>query len=408
VPTTTPFWLDEPYQPRPPLTGDLTCDVAIVGGGVGGLSTAWHLAERGLQAVVLEARTAGSGASGRNGGFLIAGPALFHNDARSLVGPELARRLYQATYDAQTRVLEIAEELGVSGAFRQVGSLRLAWDEEEADHIRDQVRALQEDGFPADLVEEADLPEPLRRPGRAGCFVNHDFGMQPAHWMRGLARGLEARGVRIFEHSRVEGPVEPGEPLNIAGGGTVTAERVVVASDGALPDLVPQFRGRVLTRRLHMLATEPVGPGYDVEPLIYSRWGFEYHQLRPDRRITLGGFSDLDAKDSYTSVEEGNPTVHERLERYLQEELGVDAAVTHRWVGIVGYSADQRAFAGEAPGSDGRLFVAGGYSGSGNLNGFASGRIVAELVADGHSPDADLYDTSRPRAEVVRPHYGTV
>ena len=103
--TTTPFWLDEPYQPRPPLPGDRTCDVAIVGGGVGGLSTAWHLAERGVKAVVLESRTAASGASGRNGGFLIAGPALFHNDARDLLGHDLARRLYQATYDAQTRVL---------------------------------------------------------------------------------------------------------------------------------------------------------------------------------------------------------------------------------------------------------------------------------------------------------------
>src|SRR5262249_10982269 len=128
-------------------------------------------------------------------------------------------------------------------------------------------------------------------------------------------------------------------------------------------------------------------------------------QLRPDGCITLGGFSDLDADASYTEREEANPAVHARLERYLHEELGVQAEVTHRWVGLVGYSSDQRAFAGELPGSDGRLFVLGGYSGSGNLNGFNAGRIVAEIVATGGSPDADLYDTSRETAEKVRPNY---
>jgi glycine/D-amino acid oxidase-like deaminating enzyme len=305
-------------------------------------STAWHLAERGVKAVVLESRTAASGASGRNGGFLIAGPALFHNDARALLGRDLARRLYQATYDAQTRVLEIAEELGVRDVLRQVGSLRLGEDERESAHIRDQVAALREDGFPAELVEEDDVPAPLRRPGRVGCFVDHDCGMQPARWIRGLARGLEARGVRIFEGTPVQGPVEPGRPVRTATG-TVTADKVVVAADGALPDLVPQLEGGVRCRRLHMVATEPVEASYDVQPLVYARWGFEYHQLRPDRRVTLGGFSDLDGKGSYTTVEEANPKVHQRLERYLREELGVDAAVTHRWVGLVGYSADQRA-----------------------------------------------------------------
>src|SRR4051794_9094309 len=95
--TTTPFWQDYPYQPREPLDGDRSVDVCVVGAGIGGVSTAWHLAERGVRALVLEARQVAAGASGRNGGFLIAGAAPFHNDARALFGGELARRIYAAT-----------------------------------------------------------------------------------------------------------------------------------------------------------------------------------------------------------------------------------------------------------------------------------------------------------------------
>jgi glycine/D-amino acid oxidase-like deaminating enzyme len=271
--------------------------------------------------------------------------------------------------------------------------------------VREQTAALQEDGFPAELVEEDALPGPLRRPGRAGCFVDHDAGMQPARWIRGLARGAEARGVRIVEGTPVQGPVQAGAPL-VTPHGRVHAERVVVAADGALPGLVPQVADRVRCRRLHMLATAPVDSGYDVEPLVYSRWGYEYHQLRPDRRLTLGGFSDLDGSASYTSVEEPSGAVHERLERYLHEELGVRAPVTHRWIGLVGYSTDQRPYAGELPGAGGRLYVLGGYSGSGNLNGFVAGRIVAELIAESRSDDADLYDPTRDAQAVERPGSG--
>ena len=86
--------------------------------------------------------------------------------------------------------------------------------------------------------------------------------------------------------------------------------------------------------------------------------------------------------------------VLQRLERHLRDELGVEAPVTHRWVGLVGYGPDERPLAGPVPGEDG-LYVLGGYNGTGNLNGFVAGRVVAELIARGNAPDADLYDTER-------------
>src|SRR5206468_695520 len=123
---TIPVWHDDAYRPRPSLEGDARADVCIVGAGVGGLSTAWHLADRGIRSTIVEATRVGGGASGRNGGFLIAGTAPLYNDARRLFGRTQARRMHLTTIEAQAQIAAIAAEIGAADCFRWVGGLRLA------------------------------------------------------------------------------------------------------------------------------------------------------------------------------------------------------------------------------------------------------------------------------------------
>jgi gamma-glutamylputrescine oxidase len=379
---TVPYWLDYPYEARPPLDRNVEVDACVIGGGVSGLSCARELARRGAQTVLLEARTVASGASGRNGGFLLAGGAPFHVDAREAWGREPARRIYARTVQVQQEVYALAQSLGVSDAVRPVGSLRLATSEEEAEHVRRHVEALKEDGFEAELVEADELEPALRKIGHAGCLVSHDGALQPARWIRAFATDAEAAGATIFENTRAQ----LGEELT-ANGATVRARHVVVAADGPLPSLLPEATDNVKARRLHMIATAPL-PQRIVSTLVYSRWGYEYFQQLPDRRIALGGFSDLDGPASYTSEERGDPRVWERLGRYVEDELGVEGAgITHSWVGVVGFSDDCRPFAGEV--RDG-LYAVGGYSGHGNLIGLMAGRAVAERIASGSSEDLEL------------------
>lgn len=376
---TTPYWLDTPYEPRPPLESDEETDVCIVGGGVAGLSCAFRLARRGIDALVLEAGTVAGGASGRNGGFLIAGTALFHNDARERLGADRARELYARTLDAQRQVYELARELGAGDAVRRVGLLRLAVSEEEAKHVRAHAAGLRADGLPGEIVERDALPLALRRTGIVGCLTEHDGAIHPVRWYRLLASAAEEAGARIVEGTPVRAPVPaPGEGAVTTEYGTVRGRRVVVAADGALPRLVPEFAGRVRARRLHMVATSPAPPA--VEQLVYARWGHEYLQQLDDGRLLAGGFSDLDGDASYTDSDAGDPAVWERVQRYLREELGTDAEVTHRWTGVVGYSEDSLPFAGEVPGRPG-LFAVGGYSGHGNVPGFMCGRDIADAIA---------------------------
>jgi gamma-glutamylputrescine oxidase len=374
------FWLDEPYEPRPPLTGDVEVEACVIGAGVAGLACARRLAEHGIETLVLERETVAGGASGRNGGFLIAGLAPFHNDAVDLYGRDYASRVYARTLAVQQEMYALAAELGVGDAMRRVGSLRVASSEEEADHVRRHAAALREDGFPGRLLEADELPPALRRSAWNACLTEHDGSLQPARWVRALACHAEDAGARIHEGTAVSAPVKaPGEGVVEAAAATVRARHVLVAADGALPALVPSYSGRVRARRLHMVATEPV-PERVVEELVYARWGYEYFQQRPDGRILAGGFGDLDGAASYTDRGDGDARIWERIERYLREDVGVHAGITHRWTGTVGYSHDRRPYVGQVPGRPG-LWVAGGYSGTGNVPGFLAGQELADMVA---------------------------
>jgi gamma-glutamylputrescine oxidase len=372
-----PYWLDEPYEPRPPLTGDMEVEACVIGAGVGGLSCARRLAGHGIETLVLERDTVAGGASGRNGGFLIAGLAPFHNDAVKLWGREYAARVYARTLEAQGEMYALAAGLGVGDAVRRVGSLRVSSSEEEAEHVRRHAAALREDGFPAELLARDELPRALRPSGWNACLTDHDGSLQPARWIRALAGDAERAGVRIHEGSAVRAPIE-GAELKLEGG-SVRARHVIVAADGALPRLVPFYAGRVRARRLHMVATAPF-PERIVDRLVYARWGYEYFQQRPDGRILAGGFGDVDGEASYTDRGDGDPRIWDRIARWLREDIGVDAPVTHRWTGTVGYSEQRRPFVGPVPGRPG-LWVAGGYSGTGNVPGFLAGMCLADMIA---------------------------
>ena len=377
---TAPYWLDAPYDARAPLADDAEVEAVVVGAGVGGLSCARRLAQHGIETLVLERGTVASGASGRNGGFLLAGIAPFHVDARERLGAERARAIYQRTLDAQQEVYELAAELGATDAVRRVGLLRVSASEEEAEHVRRHARALRADGFPAELLERDELPAALRRGFFNGCLTENDGALHPARWIRALAQAAERAGARICEGSPVRPPIYPPYQAGVlAAGRTVRAKHVIVASDGALPALVPRYDGRVRARRLHMVATEPLRERVLDRPL-YSRWGFEYAQQTPDGRVLAGGFSDLDADGSYTDRDEGSPAVWEKVEGWLREQLAVYEKVTHRWVGTVGYSDDGLPYAGAVPDAPG-LYVLGGYSGHGNVPGYLAGQEVADLVA---------------------------
>jgi gamma-glutamylputrescine oxidase len=127
----------------------------------------------------------------------------------------------------------------------------------------------------------------------------------------------------------------------------------------------------------------------------YARQGFDYWQQLPDRRVLLGGFRDVSILDELTDVEEMTPAIQDSLESFLGELIGETPRISHRWAGIFGLTQDMIPLVGGVPGRDG-LWVAGGYSGHGNVLGFACGELVADaILGDASSPQLQLFDPAR-------------
>ena len=157
--------------------------------------------------------------------------------------------------------------------------------------------------------------------------------------------------------------------------GAATGRAVVVACDGLLPRLVPELRGIVYPVRGQMLATEPIADPVITLPT-HSDHGFVYARPTLDGRLAIGGCRSADLEAEYTDDDAPTPAVQEALERFIAERMGLaGVAVTHRWAGTMGFSADLLPVVGEVPGRPG-LHVAGGYSGVGNVQGFVCGGML--------------------------------
>jgi glycine/D-amino acid oxidase-like deaminating enzyme len=376
----TPAWDDARWTPLPRLASKIQADVCVIGLGGSGLTCIHALVERGARVVGIDATSVGGGAAGRNGGFLLAGTSEFYHDSVQSLGRERARAIYQLTIDEIERIAAQTPEL----VFR-TGSLRIAGSDEEEKDCERQLEALRADAFPGEHYEG---PE-----GR-GLLVPGDASFQPLARCRILATRAVSAGARLFEHSPA---VDVRSGYVRTPDGIIECEKVVVAVDGRLEALLPELSSRIRTARLQMLATAP-SPEVSLPRPVYSRYGYDYWQQLPDKRIVVGGCRDAFAEDEWTNELITSEALQARLERLLREKIGSTQPITHRWAALVSYSNNEVPVLEEVrPG----VIAIGAYSGTGNVVGALYGRIAAELAATGTSSLAGVVKTpARPRSAI--------
>jgi gamma-glutamylputrescine oxidase len=370
---TSSFWLSEPHDPTPAVQLDGSPDVAVVGGGITGCACALALAEAGLRVRLFEAREIAGGASGRNGGFALRGGAAPYPVLSESIGRENTAELWRWT---ERELQELAEIAG--DAFRPTGSLRLAVDREERDELEEEYDAMRADGFAVEWRSE--LPAPLID-YPAAIFHSPDGVLQPARLVRRLAARAAEAGVEIHEHTRVASREE------------TEAEIVVVATDGYPSGLLGQLEGLIVPTRGQVIATEAI-PELLFEVPHYGRHGFDYWHQRSDGRIVAGGFRDVSLQSEFTAEDVTTSVVQEALEAFVASLVGRPIRVDYRWAGIFGMIFDFLPVVGPVPGAEG-LWVAGGYSGHGNVLGFSCGRLVARAIQGERDPLLDLFEPSR-------------
>lgn len=355
------------------VDGDADVDVVVIGGGVTGCSCALTLAKGGLRVRLREAREIAGGASGRNGGFALRGGAMAYDEACASLGRTQARALWALTERSLGRIAELAGD-----AFQPVGSLRLAADGPERDAIKRELDALRDDGFAGSWLDE--LPSPLDRLYAGAALNPGDGALQPARWVRRLARQAAEAGAEIIERSRVD--------LR-----DLKAPAVVLAVDGLTSVVAPELAAMVRPVRGQVLVTEPLTERFFERPH-YARHGYDYWQQLEDGRLVIGGKRDTSVETEYTSTEETTSAIQEAIEAQVVELVGHLPRITHRWAGIWGETPDRLPLAGGLPGQE-RIWVAGGYSGHGNVIGFACGDLIAHAILGKHAPELELFDPAR-------------
>ncbi|MDP9093779.1 MAG: FAD-binding oxidoreductase [Actinomycetota bacterium] len=384
------LWFDQlgsRVEPRPALVSPIAVDVAIVGAGFTGLWTAYYLLglDPSLRIAVLDAETAGFGASGRNGGWCSAlYPVSIATLARE-VGRSRAVAQYRAMHESVTELERVLAAESIDADLAMGGTIVVARTSPQWDRARNEVRVDRSFGLDLQLLDAEAAAERLRATDVLGAtYTPHCACVQPAKLVRGLADVIERRGARIYEHTRATS-IEPGA-VHTAGG-TVRAERIVRATEGFTAQL-PRLRREIAPVYSLVIATEPLPVKVWERIGLAQRETFSDHrhliiygQRSADDRMVFGGrgapyhFGSR-IRPAYDRVS----GVFDALRRTLGELFPIlrDVAITHRWGGPLGIARDWHPsvdFDAESG-----LAWAGGYVGDGVGAANLAGRTLADLL----------------------------
>lgn len=388
------YWIETapPGEPAPPPSGDLDIDVAVVGGGIAGLSTAWELARQGREVAVLEADRLAAGVTGRTTAKLSALHTLVYDRLRRTRGAEGARLYAQSQSEAIRHAAELVEELDIDCDWEEAAAFTYAENPEGVGQLRAEAEAARAAGLPASFVTDTDLPFPV-----AGAVrVRGQAQFHPRKYLLALADDLRRRGGAVYEGTRVVGLTE-GEPcvLSTDAGVSVRANEVVVATHYPVFDRALLFTRLSPRRELVVAATidESRAPrGMYITP------------ERGTRSVRSAPYGDgrrllIVTGEHFTP---GTADVEERFARLSAwaADRFEGLTFTHRWATQDNDSTDSVPLVGPLHPGSRHAYVVTGFGGWGLSGGIMAGCLLSDLLAGRDVPWAGLYDPRRLRSVI--------
>lgn len=364
--------------PRPSLGGQMQADVCVVGGGFTGLSAALSCAEAGLETVLLEAETVGSGASGRNGGQLIPGLNKSGPELVAMLGRDHAEALYRLALSARDLVHERIARHAIDCDLR-AGHFHLA---AKPAHYAAFAR---ECAFLNRLLgrEDARLIPP-HEVGRyvdvkgyhGGIYMAGGGHFHPLKYALGLAQAAETAGARLFERSRVTAVCDDTPATVRTAMGEVRAGHVILACDASMADVAPDAGRFTMPVLNYNIATEPLAEDL-ARALIPSgaavsdsRFVLNYFRISADNRLIFAG------GEKYTPTPPADIAGFVRPYMLKLFPQLADARIDYAWGGAVGITLNRLPHFGLR----GKVLFAHGFSGLGALLTTLAGELLAETV----------------------------
>jgi glycine/D-amino acid oxidase-like deaminating enzyme len=364
----------------PSLDRELRTEVLIVGGGVGGALCAYLLAERGIDAVLVESGRIAGGSTLASTGLLQYASDKMLTSMIHTFGEGPAVHFYRLSRKALERLKQIAGRLDGAARMTERGSLYLASSEQDADSLREECEMLQRFGFPAIWWSAGEIADrfSFRYPG--AIYAEGDAEMNPYAFVHGLVQEAARLGGRIYEQSPMRGS-EPGEGGRIrcrCGEGIVTARHVIWAT-GYETQQLKKERGAHL-RATYVTVTEPAASlgGWFEQCLIWeTARPYLYMRTTPDGRIIAGG---LDEGLHGGRLPEGreirqSDRLMAEIRRRFPDQNGL--AASYAWGAVFGESRDGLPYIGPHPSYPGYYFLEG-YGG----NGTVCSMIAADMLVD--------------------------
>jgi len=361
-------------------------DVAVIGAGITGVTTALLLKREGARVAVLERDTVAGGATGRTTAKCSALQETRYRTLRAQHGDEVAAVYAQANLAAVAQIAALVEDEALDCSLQRVPALTYAAQEEHLPEVEEEARAARAAGLPVELTADAGLPFAVRGAVR----LDDQAQFHPVRYVRALADRVDGEGSAIFEHTTVTG-VDEGSPCRVAtaAGHAVAAEQVVVATNYPLLDR-GAFFARLEATRSYLVAARVRG---DVPPGMLISAGKPTRSVRHFRGagetwLLVGG------EGHPTGASEAQPERYAALERFAREHWDV-IDVPYRWSTQDAMPVDGLPFIGRYTPASSRLFVATGFQKWGMTNGTAAAMLLSDLVAARANPWAETFDPGR-------------
>ncbi|MFF0852875.1 FAD-dependent oxidoreductase [Streptomyces sp. NPDC003280] len=390
---TESYWLrTAPGPSYPALTEDTEVDVAVVGAGMAGLSTAHELARAGLRVAVLEAGRVAAGVTGHTTAKLTAQHTLVYDRLRRTRGPEGARLYARSQSEAIEHAAALVTGLGIDCEWEARDAYTFVRDEERVAEVRAEAEAAREAGLDASFTTGTGLPFPV-----AGAVrVAGQAQFHPLKYLRAVTADLLARGGRVYENTRVVGLAEGGEPcrLTTAAGHTVTARDVVIATHYPVFDRALLFSR--LSPRRELVVAGPLGDGPDPGGMYIT----PEENTRSVRTAPHGadGRRLLVVTGEHFTPGTGDPEAgFGRLAAWAEKHFpGV--ALEYAWATQDIDSTDTVPMVGPFHPGARHTYVATGFGGWGLSGGIMAGLLLTALITGEDRPWSELYDPRRVKS----------
>jgi glycine/D-amino acid oxidase-like deaminating enzyme len=378
-----------PAPETPPLDGDRRASVCVIGGGFTGLSAALHLAEQGTEVVLLEQNEPGWGASGRNGGQV--NPGLKHNPdvVEKDFGPDLGGRMVRMSWDAPNVVFNLIARHQIQCEASQTGTMRAAFQQPNVADINSAYEQGARRAMPVELLDRNAMRAKTGTDRYLCALLDNRGGhVNPLGYARGLAQAALQAGATVHGGTRATKIWRDGTAWRVATpSGTITADRLVIGTNGYTDDLWPNLRQTLVPVFSGIAASEPVPEAVAREMMPHRASVYElgsvttYYRIDRANRVLMGGRcpqTEIDAP--------GRLGFFMRYATRLWPQIA-GIKWTHGWSGQLAVTTDHYPHIHEpAPG----VLVCLGYNGRGVAMSTAMGPQLAKRTLGGTAAEIDM------------------